>query len=434
MNTLSIFWVFCCCVVLTSCSPPALTGEIRVFPVSKIPVFSKEQKQDTAGSLLEKQKQSLRSGYWLTGLDSASGASFSTADNVVIEVNSIFLKYFGEGPLDGGELVCFSEVSDSGDPTHVYRRVFFLGEDQSINSRLNFLDKIVFGPIAYTGNDIRLRLVIVELDKEENEQAKNVISSLKDVAAQAQPQYAPVMELGSSFMQYIVSLNGDDQEFDFHLTLHQTTSDANNAHTHLELRESSYILVKTENPLRFEAEENSKKAFTPYGKVYKDRILMEVDTNGKNIDSEDELADNLKEYRKHSYIAISVKRAPQGIERDVLQKISDIDSQTLQKVQQGKVEQTNFENLTASLQNASDWNKFRNEYNRFGSEDPRRAKFVIHNYRKAKKAGNDKLENTYKGVIFDLCDDSFTEDILVEGDISNIRFNSDLGKFTLTEN
>lgn len=171
-----------------------------------------------------------------------------------IRMSSVFLRNVKEA--GGAEYLVYAEVYDvQPDDRQRLVKVLFKENNQSAGYLVNQRDRLAFGPIKYNGHPIRIRVFVVELDKEENAIASEMIKQAVRTAATFQPQLAPFAGPITGAGDLMLSLNQDDRELAYDFTLYPST--------HSEgpyLKTGNIVLLKTENEKRFTT--NSKGVTT----------------------------------------------------------------------------------------------------------------------------------------------------------------------------
>lgn len=138
---------------------------------------------------------------------------------VTIYVDNVFIRYLKE--LASPHVLVYAQVFDDGtdNPETALTKVLFNKRHQPSGQNLGLADRILYGPAAYKGYPIRIRFLIVELDKEDKKLASDIINAVGDVAGTAQPAAGPAINVAVQIAQAINALNEDDIELEFDLTL-----------------------------------------------------------------------------------------------------------------------------------------------------------------------------------------------------------------------
>jgi hypothetical protein len=147
-------------------------------------------------------------------------------DVITVSLNTLFLKYINEigAKSKGGEVLVYTEVHDSPNENNPYRTVVYNEAGTSANSILGVTDRVIYGPVQYKGYPLRIQLVVVELDKEDNEMAQRVMQTIGDVISTAAPSSVPVVGPAVQLGKLLTVFNEDDYELRADITLHPVTA------------------------------------------------------------------------------------------------------------------------------------------------------------------------------------------------------------------
>ncbi len=143
-----------------------------------------------------------------------------TGEIVSILVGNIFLRALRD--VGSPHVLVYAEIHDDGtdNPETMRTRVLFESRDQPAGVNLGLADRVLYGPVAFKGFPIRIKLYVVELDKEDKEVASRAISSVGGVAATAAPQAGPAIGIVVDVLQAINAMNKDDFELRADVTMH----------------------------------------------------------------------------------------------------------------------------------------------------------------------------------------------------------------------
>jgi hypothetical protein len=199
----------------------------------------------------------------------------ANADVIMLTLNSLYLKYLAD--LGSPHVLVYTEVYDDGtdDPTTATTKVLIDLRDQPIGTRPGVLDRVIYGPVKFTGHPLRVRLFVVELDKEDKEQTSKFLKAAGTLSRYAPAEAALPVGVAIEIAEALNQLNEDDYELRLDLTLHpsaastgayQTGPDATGAEVVLPysregrkytlnapLRTGSYLVLKREIPGRPQA-------------------------------------------------------------------------------------------------------------------------------------------------------------------------------------
>lgn len=182
----------------------------------------------------------------LTAAEEPQDPVLSTkGDTFSLRLTSVFVKQVKELP-PGAAFLVYAEVYDiQPDDRQRLVKVLFKENNQSAGYLINQRDRLLFGPILHNGHPIRIRLFVVELDKEENAIAGEMIKQAVRVASSFVPLAAPFEGTVTSIGDLFLTLNQDGRELAYDFTLFPTT------HSHGPfLRTGHIVLIKTENRVR----------------------------------------------------------------------------------------------------------------------------------------------------------------------------------------
>ena len=188
----------------------------------------------------------LRSKSDVAGLDGPD--RIVTADDyVVVSLNSGFIKYFVEfgGEKRKGEIAL--AVSFDAGPGAVENILIYSAKGQTMGSFLALDDWPVIGPVQVTGDYLRIRVVLIELDQVENQMARDFVKFLSKTGSVIEPGLAMIFSIAQPILDQIIALNSDDVVLDYRFALKRT-------HKGLPVLESpllygKYVLVLQEDRL-----------------------------------------------------------------------------------------------------------------------------------------------------------------------------------------
>src|SRR5688572_12247959 len=145
-------------LVLTLASGCALT---RQETITGEPVL--HSIDPTSGSLYDRDI--------LPNGEDAQGIIPHEGEIITVVVHDIFLKYLKESSTP--HVLVYAEVYDDGtdNPETAVSKVLWNELNQPSGVRLGLADRVLYGPTPYKGFPLRIRLYIVELDKEEKKAA-----------------------------------------------------------------------------------------------------------------------------------------------------------------------------------------------------------------------------------------------------------------------
>ena len=183
-------------------------------------------------------------------------------DDVTVTLKSVFIRYFQE-TAESSDLVSLvgREKSSSGEIALVMSFstgidtkesvLVYASEGQTLGSYLALDDWPIIGPIKMAGDSLQFRIVMIEVDRIENEQLKQSIRSLATLASTFQPGLTTALSIATPIADFIVSLNSDDVILDHRFALQRSRNAT--PLTRSPLLYGRYILVLQEDRLRRDA-------------------------------------------------------------------------------------------------------------------------------------------------------------------------------------
>ena len=138
---------------------------------------------------------------------------------ITLVLNNAFIKYLKD--VGSPHVLVYAQVFDDGtdDPDTAITKVLYNERNSPEGVNLGLADRVLYGPTPYKGFPLRIRVYIVELDKEEKELASKVIDAVGTTAASAKPTAAPAIEVAVRIAKALNAMNEDDFELRFDLTL-----------------------------------------------------------------------------------------------------------------------------------------------------------------------------------------------------------------------
>jgi len=178
-------------------------------------------------------------------------------DRILVRLNSAFIKYFKEsGIVDKtGQIVVvvsFDATSNNEkSASSINKResfVVFGSERQTLGSMLDLDDWPFLGPVTVTGNDLLMRIVIIESDKKDNAEMQRTLRLASEMALAVQPAAGMVLKVAQPIADMLISTNNDDVVFDHRFALHrQDSQNTKQNTTSNELLYGTYVLLQQED-------------------------------------------------------------------------------------------------------------------------------------------------------------------------------------------
>ncbi len=183
-------------------------------------------------------------------------------DIVTVTLKTVFIKYFKEmgGKNRKGEIalvMSFEAGETSRDSILIYS-----SEGQTLGSYLDLDDMPIIGPIKFSGDDIMVRLVMIEMDQIENETQKQFIRALANTATTFAPEIGSVLSIATPIAEFIINQNADDVILDHRFSL-QRVSKGNHAYRNALLFGKYFILIQEDRLVGTDVTEVAPQAILP---------------------------------------------------------------------------------------------------------------------------------------------------------------------------
>ncbi len=140
-------------------------------------------------------------------------------DYVTVTLKTVFIKYFKEmgGKDRRGEIalvMSFEAGTIARESILIYS-----SEGQTLGSYLDLDDMPIVGPIQFKGDDIMVRIVMIEMDQIENETQKQFIRAIAKTGGTIAPQIGTVLSIAQPIAEFIINQNADDVILDHRFSL-----------------------------------------------------------------------------------------------------------------------------------------------------------------------------------------------------------------------
>lgn len=138
---------------------------------------------------------------------------------ITLVLNNAFVKYLKE--IASPHVVVYVQVFDDGTDNFdsAVTKVLYNERNSPPGVNLGLADRVLYGPTPFKGFPLRIKLSIVELDKEQKELASKILDTVGSTVAAAKPEAAPAIEIAVRIAKAINAMNEDDFELRFDLTL-----------------------------------------------------------------------------------------------------------------------------------------------------------------------------------------------------------------------
>lgn len=187
-------------------------------------------------------------------------------DLITVSLSSAFIKYFQEGSISNNNFPYDVNSSEKGEDKRkgeialvlsfeagtAKRESFvaFSSRNQTLGSYLSLKNWPLIGPVKVDGPDLKVRVVMIEMDSEENARANQLFRVSASTLGQVDPVSAPVLKVAEPIVEALIALNGDDVILDQRFTLHRLAKNAKATSVHrTPLLLGDYILVMQEDRL-----------------------------------------------------------------------------------------------------------------------------------------------------------------------------------------
>lgn len=172
-------------------------------------------------------------------------------DTITLTLNGGFIKYFREegGDTRQGEIALVLSF-DGGTERAVTEEdaiLIYASQGQTLGSFLDLTDWKILGPMVVDDDSLRLRIVMIEWDQQENEQRKELVRAVAATAANFVSGVGGHLTIASSLANFIVDQNRDDTIIDQRFALRRMQ--AGGLHTGNPLLVGTYVLMLQEDSL-----------------------------------------------------------------------------------------------------------------------------------------------------------------------------------------
>jgi hypothetical protein len=156
-------------------------------------------------------------------VESASVVVPHQGEMIAVTLSNLFIRELKE--LGSPHVLVYAEIHDDGTDNRetMHTRVLFEAENQPSGANLGLAGRLVYGPTPFRGYPLRIKLYVVELDKQEKELASRIIAAAGDLAgtaSAASPGASLAFGLAVDIAQAINALNQDDFELRADITFH----------------------------------------------------------------------------------------------------------------------------------------------------------------------------------------------------------------------
>ena len=185
-----------------------------------------------------------------SGLDT-SDRIITADDTITLTLNGGFIKYFREkgGDMRKGEIALVLSF-DAGTERAVnedHAILIYSSQGQTLGSFLDLTDWKILGPMVVAGDSLRLRVVMLEWDQQENEAHKELVRSLAATATNFVPGVGGHLAIANSLANFIIDQNRDDTIVDQRFALQRVQTGGRRSAN--PLLAGTYVLMLQEDSL-----------------------------------------------------------------------------------------------------------------------------------------------------------------------------------------
>lgn len=185
--------------------------------------------------------------------------------NIGVILNGGFLRYLESVERPEVAIFCRARIRpvNEADETLLWEKVYLNSELENEHmvmnkdTRLSRLDIPILPPIVYEGQDIFISLRVVEMDREDNAAAVQLVQTAAAAGAQFRPEAATGITVAQAALTFLIQNNADDIEFQFDFALSESGTGMNLWENNtkfdavMQPRVGTYAVIKTEHPKRW---------------------------------------------------------------------------------------------------------------------------------------------------------------------------------------
>lgn len=147
-----------------------------------------------------------------------------------VVLNSGYFPYLQEVGRPEVAIFITAKMNSNTEPdaSLIWERVYLNSEAEGTHLVINkdsFLprkDITILPSILYTGQEITISIRVIEMDQEDNARMQELVAVAAAAASTFQPQYAGAISIFQNVLNYIISNNADDIEFQYDFLLSQS--------------------------------------------------------------------------------------------------------------------------------------------------------------------------------------------------------------------
>src|SRR5262245_46657501 len=148
-------------------------------------------------------------------------------ESVQVTLNRVWLRYLQDTEAD---VIIYAETFPDSQPDHKYNKILLLRSGMPQNAFTGQSDVVIWGPARVTNNPIRIRLVVLELDREDNGKLAASLSTLTAGISASLPSLMEVSDRAETVGQLLIAANSDDIELAYDITFTPRDHDEERGH------------------------------------------------------------------------------------------------------------------------------------------------------------------------------------------------------------
>jgi hypothetical protein len=138
---------------------------------------------------------------------------------MIITLNHLFLRYLQS--IDG-EILVYAETTSPERPDlfEPRKRIVAYKRGQGQKTDIGFIDPVIWGPLPAPEFPFNVRLIVAELDKNDNDELAGILKNAASAAAALKPEAVVPITIAEQIGSYLIHMNTDDLEFDVSYTFY----------------------------------------------------------------------------------------------------------------------------------------------------------------------------------------------------------------------
>lgn len=290
---------------------------------------------------------------WRNPVGAAQGgdSSLERVESIRVTLKQAYLRKFREnGPV--GEVAVLMTVKESraslGQQEPRSGRVVYYSEGVRKDAFMNFRDQPVYGPIRYGGDDLQIRVSIIELDDNDNGIAGSMLKSLATLGSVVYPPSSPVLSALDKIGESLLALNGPDLEWDYLMRLSSRPpadplgdSKWRDSQVDAWLRDGYYVMIRSdtaadqERRRRISIEDWKNLYLDPYSGILYTKAarpasnsthngMIACNTSDGSCSFDSGREDQFIEYTDRSYLVFAIQSGFDSSQLDLAQEAAEL--------------------------------------------------------------------------------------------------------------